>query len=646
MGLRTVFFALRLARGFTRYGYRFLSGRPMDGSRRTDATFFRPATRSLDPSGTALRWEMMRGASRAAIRVSVSYLLLLLLVLLLLFSASHLFGFSAPGEIAETLLSFHLLIISVSFSVIFTHRGSVEYGVRLPALRREEVLREKGDQEVEKKVLRLRWYERPGRRAWELEKVLPLAQALSTMLNLGTMTRKKARRVVFIPRDFREPGRTIEILLPPTFTGADGKLDKRIVSTVQRRLGFKEEMSARWELEGASPRVLLTMPLAPPREVSFYDVEKALLAAEEFSPVVGVIGGGETMTISAKSDSPHAGISAGSGAGKSVLIKFIAMQYMRWGWNLVVLDWKEESHEWAKGLPGVRYCSSVEQIHDMYVLLGEEVDDRKSSPGVERPKIMVISEEMNITAPLLADYWSTLRATAEPEERKVMPLRSPAMTGAMKINFTGRQLMILNLFVAQRFSARVTNGNADLRESFQVMFMARWKEQTRKMLAGGIKPFPKMPKEVGRWVVIVGEETMVVQVPLVSDEEAREFATGGIAPAHSPFILRSGPTAPHGGDVDREQENLLGGRLTAPHELPSEPERPVELRKLSNMVEGLSHLGITHDILKHAAKDSRHNFPPVLGGSPQAGYLYDFYAVAEWAKKRNASRAAERNARS
>jgi hypothetical protein len=647
---RSIFYMIKVIGKLYRWSFRWLSGRPMDGQRRTDSTFLRPATRSLDPSGTALRWEMLPGIARAGVRLGLSYLLLLLLISLLLLPVSRLF--SVPWYLQpENLLLLHLISFGIISGSIVTHRGNVEHGWKIPYLARETVLRETEETEevpaleVEEKRWVIRWWEKEGRLDWEKEKVLPVAQALTTMLNAGTMTRSKAREMVRIPRDFRSPGRKIIIHLPKEFTGADANTQKRIISTVRSRLGIREEISASWELEGSDPLVSLSMPPAPPAFVSYSDMLPYLQAAEEYKPAIGIVAGGEVLSISLTGDSPHIAVSAGSGAGKSYLIRALAVHFARWGWNIVVLDWKEESQEWAKGLPGVRYCTSIEQIHDMCVALGEEVEARKANPETPRPKTLVISEEMNITAPLLAEYWATLRATADPEERRTMPLRSPAMTGIMMVNYTGRSLGFCQVFVAQRFSARVTNGNADLRESFQVMFMARWKPQTLKMLAGGIKPFPKMPKDPGRWVVVIGDQAAVLQVPFIEDHEAREYAMSGEIPAHSPFILRGRPTAPHGGDVDLTLDGSLGDRLTAPHR-PEIGAPKKELRKLKNMVDALAHLGITHDILKHASKDSKSNFPPVEGGTPHGGYLYDLYAVSEWAKKRNATRAAERKIKS
>lgn len=71
-----------------------------------------------------------------------------------------------------------------------------------------------------------------------------------------------------------------------------------------------------------------------------------------------------------------------------------------------------------------------------------------------------------------------------------------------------------------------------------------------------------------------------------------------------------------------------------------------DVRKLSDMVDGLAPLGITLDVLRNATKRPEEAFPMPVGGSPNRGYTYDFQDVLEWARRRNAARVAEREIRS
>lgn len=604
-----------------RFLFRFFAGRPMSGDRKTDATFWRPATYSLDPSHTALRWEMMRGASRLAWRLGGLYVALLLLLLILLRAAS--FAVTLPLLLRPSfLLLVHLSLAGVLVSSYLLRRCAREYGYSFPAVYRTEEER-----------LRLHWVAVEGRRAWREEKVLPVAHSAALILGVGIPDRE-AEEWVTVPKTYRDAGGApVEIRLPASFTGADEGVKKRLTSSVAAKLGMRS-LSSSWQTEGSTPRVLFSAPPEPPELIGFSDVRRYLEACGEWEFFYGVTGAGEGFSVSITGDTPHGAVSAGSGAGKSELLKGKVMQAGHKGWFTIVLDWKEESQEWAKGLDGVRYLTTIEGIHDTCVALGEEVEWRKAHPGQPRVRMIVLAEEWSITAPLLGEYWSALRSTAEPEERRTMPARSPAITSIMKVIFAGRSLGIFLELVAIRFSARVTNGNADLRESFQVIHMARWKSQTVKMLAPDVKPFPKKPDVIGRWVAVNGDVAVVYQAPLYSDEEAREWHQTGLSIPASPWSEHYRPSQAQSAEMTSTQGDQLGLGL-ARMAIEGEVVNDVEAKKLTDMVKELSHLGITLDVLRNEAKRDE-SFPPPFGGSPNRGYTYDYQAVKVWARKRHA----------
>lgn len=638
-----IFYGFRIVFYIFRFAFRFFSGRPLSGDRKTDSTFTRPATRSLDPSHTALRWEMMRGASRAAWRCGGLYLLLLAVCLLLL-KASSVFVHLPWALRPSSILLMHLLAAGGVVTSYLLRRHAVEYGYSFPTLRREET--EEGGRE-----LKFEWVKVEGRRAWLDEKVLPVSRAAAIILTTPIPDRKAVEWVT-VPKSYREPGGApIEIRLPSSFTGADEGVKKRLTSSVREKLGVRS-ITGEWQTEGSAPRVLFTTPPEPPTSVSFSDVRRYLEAMGEWDFLYGVVGTGEAFSISITGDTPHGAISSGTGGGKSTLLRGKIMQAGHKGWNTLILDWKEESHDWAKGLHGVRYKTSLESIHDACIQVGEEIEWRKANPGAPRPRLLVVCEEWSITAPLLAEYWSSLRSTADPEERRTMPLRSPAFTAIMKAIYAGRSLGIFIELVAIRFSARVTNGNADLRESFQVINMARYKSQTVKMLAPDVKPFPRKSTHIGRWVAVVGDEAVIYQAPLYTDEEAREWHQSGEPIPASPWSERRSVSFAQQGHVDLGQGDQLRlaatGRNREAPVLEGEVVTTVDARKLSDMVDGLAPLGITWNILRDATRDGERgdpSFPKAYGGSSNKGYTYDYSAVREWARKRHASQETERNAR-
>lgn len=214
----------------------------------------------------------------------------------------------------------------------------------------------------------------------------------------------------------------------------------------------------------------------------------------------------------------------------------------------------------------------------------------------------------------------------------------------MMLNFTGRSLWMTQLLVAQRFSARVTNGNADLRESFSTILMSRWKSQTFKMLAPDIRPIPRKLTRPGQWLAVTGDEAVRFQAGLWSDEEARAWAMGGEPAPMSPWSERYRATDAPLNVQPAEQGFQLPERVAAGNSPAIEAPSAV-LLKLSDLAAGLEPLGFSLKDLRRAAsggEESDPDFPPVEGGSQFRGYLYDQQKVLQWARRKRASQAAAR----
>jgi hypothetical protein len=660
--MRRLFYAGKVTGWMIRFVFRFLAGRNLFGPRRTDATFLQPATRQLDQNAPALhRWETQRGLSRALWRMAGGYLLLLNLILILLRGVEALHPL--PWILhPTTLLLLHVSLAGIAGASFLLIRRARDYGYSYPILIRDDGLAE--DEEklrtirampgddllaeiLEEEIalggrerLRISWISVEGRRAWLEEKILPISRSVSVILG-HSIPDRKALGWVTVPKNYREPGGApVEIRLPAHFTGADAAIKTRLERSVSAKLGMPE-VSARWETEGSSPRVLLSSPPEPPELIGFSDVEHFLSAQGEWDFLYGMTGSGESFSISVTGDTPHGAVSSGSGGGKSELLKGITAQAGHKGWFTVILDYKEESQPWARNLDGVRYVTSIGKIHDMCVEIGEELMWRKENPDAPRPRLLILAEEWSATAPQLTEYYQILRATEpDPDARRAMPPRSPAISAITNLIFMGRALGVFLQFVAIRFSARVTNGNADLRESFQVINMARYKPQTVKMLAPDVKPFPRKSKIPGRWVAVNGDEAVVYQGVLWSDEAATAWHQSGTEIQASPFSERYRPTDPTVSHVHSGQETQLGHDPTGPNwDVPAiegEIIDQVDARKLSEMVDGLAHLDVTLNVLQMAVKRDE-SFPGAFGGNQFKGYTYDFEQVKEWARRRYAS---------
>lgn len=592
---------------------RFLLGRPMDNVVRTDATFWRDAT-----SGWPSRWLRLAGWKRSGVRVLSLLMLIGASVLTLLWS-----------------LGAHDLVLSLGRRAL-----TVALLLMLPPLSLRRVRRQ---------GLRIPWpLERwrrwalrelvTGSAQWEREKLLPLGRALAPQLSVSAHA-NDIRNWLSVPTDYLSVARPpIEIVLPPRVQLGD-KARATLVRTVGERLGIREPV-AQWQLEGSSPRVLVSAPNEPPEKLSMRDVLKYLSESEEFRPFLGLISADKALSAEMISDSPHIGVSAGPGAGKSTLAKLVIMQALYWGWGVIVLDWKmTEAYSWLRGLPGVAYVTDIEKIHEYGVRIGEEVDIRKRAGMSGRANVLVVRDEWNATAELLMAYWQDLRSTADPEERKTMSLRSPALRGFAALDFAGREFGLFDFLIAQRFSSRIFNGNADMRECFQIRCLARYSHQTKQMLVGNMRPFPKKSNHPGRWTIVAGEDVAVIQVPLIENSEAREYALSGQPNPLSPLSDAHHTGLGQGIDTDATLGNELPHGVTR-----GNGDHPIlngsDARRLSELEDIVLPFGISIKTMRHARDRGNEGFPSEYGGNPIKGYTYDVNEVREWARKRHASQRA------
>lgn len=654
--------------------YRFWLGRPLDNVRWTNSTWSSPASR-----GEASWWLRLSGRQRLMLRMLILWATFVLPVLIA-FTAFSLIDV-VPEQVSSwcagalrSMLLAHALIAAPVLMLIQV-RAIRSRGLRLPVLRRVMVelenpatpaLLTEPDRSHSERVAIAEELERQeqrgkltltmttvieGRYMWLRDVVEPLAMALTD--SLDNIYRPGDIDWIDVPRNYLEPGGgKVEVLLPTGFSGSMATKKMVLEKTIANKLGMLDPVFD-WQVSGRKPRVLVSMPPAPPKVAHFADYRALLEQTEEYRPFLGVsaVPRGENIgaLVSAEmvSDSPHIALSAGTGAGKSMMSKAVIMQALRWGWGVIILDWKAESHTWAKGLPGVKYCVTEEAIHDTLVSIGEQVDLRKTQGMEGRSNVLVVCEEWNMTAVLLAEYWSALRSMADADERRTMPARSPALRGFGSLVFAGRQFGLFCLLIAQRMSNRVFNGNTDLRENFQIRLLARYSAQTWRMLIPEMKPIRK-PKELGRWVVFAQDEVTHVQGILISDDEARSYSTGGLPNPLTPFgITRLPEPDATGSDIDLMLDDDVASDITG-RNAPVLDAAPRPMAKLVDISATLDYLGVTHNVLRNAARsDSRGDstFPQPVGGDQFSGYLYDVVNVKEWARKMRAAQAARKEVR-
>jgi hypothetical protein len=459
---------------FIRLSGRFLLGRPLDGERRTDATFFRPGTKVLSERTYSGRWALLAGWQRAAVRTVLTFGTATFVYLYYVRPGAALtLGLTAAGAAAGIggVRGFHAL------------------------------------------------------RAWRHTRtvVRPLHVALSRVLAVSPRGRRPGEWIN-VPRNYlRDEETVVRISLPADFhPSADMK--KMVYTSAVSRLGGSD-WNDQWKVFGPKPLLELRRAPQPPALVDFAAMRPHMAGAAENAPVIGL--GARKASISADldADSPHILISAGSGGGKSTLVKAVAAHGLRHGSRVVILDVKRNSHVWARGLPGVTYVRDIEAIHAALIDLAGEMQERfeitDDDPDAIFQRIYVVCEEMNLTIAELAAYWINTRDKDDPKG-------SPSVDALRKILFAGRAARMNVVAVAQSMSARAIGG-PEARENFAFRCLTRYTQNAWKMLAPEVWPMPRSPRrgQVGRWQIVTSGEARSCQVGFLTDEEARNWARLG-----------------------------------------------------------------------------------------------------------------------
>lgn len=380
-------------------------------------------------------------------------------------------------------------------------------------------------------VGRIRWIERKHHRTW----VKPLHLAAAAMVGLPAAADPRGWLAI-------EPDRSkVVATLPQGFAPKEHDGD-HLVGTIIAKLGL-ESPDVKWQLAGPKPRLVLTASNPPPSAVSLDDVRDALDRIKGHELIWGPGKNNTLITTSLTLDSPHLGLSMGSGAGKSRTARWLLAQMLYRGALCIVLDVKMVSQHWAAwsgALPNVIIARSAAEIHAILIWLAVELERRNGvalkhadaegnvPPNLAHligPRLVVCAEELNATAKVLRQHWTRIRTKDD-------PTRSPALDALDSLSLMGRQAMMNVIYIGQRLSVRATGGDGDARENIGVIAFGRYSPSNWKMLAPDFQMPPKSLTP-GR-LQVVSDKVQEVQCPNVTALEARHLATAGTLAAFPP----------------------------------------------------------------------------------------------------------------
>jgi hypothetical protein len=461
----------------TRVLARFVSGRPLDGRARSNATFWRPGTRALTKSGNVSHWAMLPGYRRLQWRAGAV-------------SASTVLGWG---------LIFHRYATVVTLCVLA--------GLAVAAVL----------------AVAVHWW-----RTWLHHRhwTFPLHKALAAEIGVTDW----ATEWIHLPRDYADGGPPIRLDLPDHYS-PNAATRERIESIVTEKLNLQTP-TVEWRMTGRSQHVLIRVATPPPDVVTLADIVKASQGLPDTTLVAGLGQAGVPVYLDLLTDSPHALVSGGSGAGKSVLVRSLTAQALHNGGLVICIDNNRTSQPWLKDLPNAYIARDIARtIHPALVWLGEEMErraeaaDQHSDPDGNLhpdygPRVWLIAEELNAVTDLLTAHWLTIRSPGTNGA-------SPALAALRRMLYQGRALRMHVIGTAQMATV-ASLGSPAMRENFAWRALARYTQNQWKMLAPEIWPMPPKSRHRGRWQIVTNGETHETQVPYLTMTEARNHATSGI----------------------------------------------------------------------------------------------------------------------
>lgn len=320
---------------------------------------------------------------------------------------------------------------------------------------------------------------------------------------------------------FRRPGEQlgprIELTVQTPYLTSD---QRQLISSIINSKIPVSDLIESWDQVGATVTGRWTVRKRPPLNVGYEQVLEHIDRMKEWEFYIGQAPGDRPVVLSLKDDSPHLAVSAGSGAGKSVFAMLIAVQILRRGGRVIILD-RKGSHRWAIGVEGVDYCTKPAQMHDALIRGAAVANQRNDDAFYEEDdwdpgsRVLVICEELNATIGQLVNFWAEVREKSDPK-------KSPAVAALAELLFMGRSAKHNVLAIAQMLTARAIGG-PEARENFGIRALARYTVNAWKMLVPEAA-MPRASRTLGRWQIVIGGVATETQVAFLTTKQARALA--------------------------------------------------------------------------------------------------------------------------
>lgn len=238
------------------------------------------------------------------------------------------------------------------------------------------------------------------------------------------------------------------------------------------------------------------------------DVSAALALAPDGEVLLGLDGRGQPFTVPWESDCPHVGVCMAAGMGETVLVRSLAMQHLRRGGEVLVLEPQQRppSQSWCRGVAGVRLACGPQEIADAMGWLDGEVDRRCG----------VVADSAD-PEPDPAQVGPRLLVVAGSVER--LELEAGVRTSLVKVTMLGRLTRVHAVL-----GMRTPRCLGHARENLSTWVLSRVTHQVWSEV--GAQPVKSSCRR-GLVHVVSSGSTTPVQLIYVDEDEALRYAAGG-----------------------------------------------------------------------------------------------------------------------
>jgi hypothetical protein len=204
-----------------------------------------------------------------------------------------------------------------------------------------------------------------------------------------------------------EPGALAPVVLtlPNTFPPA---MKQAVLSLISDRL--QGEWSVRWRMDVHPHRAEFVRKLVKPRPPQFVDWE---LSPDPYTIFIGRSGRGKVY-VKTETETPHWGVSAGTGGGKTTTLLLPAIHYRAHGGLVDIIDMKQESFDKSvRGVSGFRvHTDTISAVMAMaeFLLSAMAVTNavKRGFPADEVPSRVMLIDEFGSFVQFVKIWWNTV----------------------------------------------------------------------------------------------------------------------------------------------------------------------------------------------------------------------------------------------